>query len=259
MSDTAATVGLEANYVWSVLLYQLTLTTVTFWLGVWVCVSDIKVNYTRKLNHFTVFFTPMILALFLPYSSTTTTAAVSAGVFFASTLVFLKPVRDRLPAAETAFASIDRPEDRPHSLLLILSQYAVAFVVLIGLLQLLGAKGRPELISVSFLITAIGDGLAEPFGIRFGRHKYQVPSLFKNADGSQASHTRSWEGSAVVYVSTLLIVLGFWTVGEFDNRQALILSLALPPAMTLAEARSPHTWDTPLMYAVGGLMVWAVL
>ena len=243
-----------ANHVWTLVIHHGLLAGIAFWLGVWVRVSGVKVNYTRKLNHFAVFFIPMALAPLLPYEKTPGGLALTAGVFLATTLLFLKPVRDRAAVCETAFASIDRPEDRPHTLFWILSQYAAAFLVLSLNYFALRSLGRPELISLPLLVTAIGDGLAEPVGVRFGRHTYRVPAL--NGGGV---YTRSWEGSAAVFASTLIIVLGYAAAGQFTRPQTAALALLLPPVMTLAEARSPHSWDAPLLYAAGGATTWAVV
>ena len=42
-----------------------------------------------------------------------------------------------------------------------------------------------ELVIIIMIINGIGDGLAEPIGIRFGKHKYKIYALFqkKNMNG----------------------------------------------------------------------------
>merc|ERR1719310_2646645 len=85
------------------------------------------------------------------------------------------------------------------------------------------------------LSVGLGDGLAEPIGKRFGKHKYSVVALF-----TKQRFTRSYEGSANVFFWTLVGVLV--AVPELNLAQILFLALLLPPAMTLTEAKSPHTF-----------------
>ena len=244
----------EPNYLLSVAIHHAMLAAIAFWLGVWACVGGVRVNYTRKLNHFAVFFIPMALAPLLPYHATAGTLALSTVIFLATTLLFVAPVRRWVAVVDTAFASIDRPEDRPYTLFWILSQYAAASLILGGLFLAFRSLGRPELVAFPLLVTAVGDGLAEPVGVRWGRHTYRVPTL----TGS-GSYVRSWEGSAAVAVSTLAIVLLFASRGAFTTRQTVILAATMPAAMTAAEARSPHSWDAPMLYLVGGGGLLAVV
>ena len=52
-----------------------------------------------------------------------------------------------------------------------------------------------------FLVTGLADAVAEPVGTRWGRHPYRVPSL------SRTKSHRSFEGSAAVFIASLLCVL----------------------------------------------------
>jgi phytol kinase len=160
-----------------------------------------------------------------------------------------EPVRSRVPALAVGFAAIDRPEDRPHTLLWLSTQTLVTYVVLVGLIVVLGQMGKPELIFLPLIINGIGDGLAEPVGVRFGKHKYTVRALF-----TRERYTRSLEGSACVFVSALAALA--FLAGSFTGAQLLLACLTIPLAATLVEALSPHTWDSPFIYAaVGGLTV----
>ena len=56
-----------------------------------------------------------------------------------------------------------------------------------------------------------------------------------------------------------MFVSGVLTVGMFrefysDEQFAVALG-AIPMALTLAEAFSPHTWDTPFIIIVGGVIL----
>jgi phytol kinase len=162
--------------------------------------------------------------------------------------VVVKPVR-RLPYLgvwpRTAFTAIDRPEDRPCTILFLKLQTIAAIGIVVPLqywsfyneIGLLGAMP-------AFAI-GLGDGLAEPIGKRFGKHKYTTKALF----GTDKEFTRSYEGSANVWFWTLMGVL--YASPELNIAQIIFLAILLPPVMTFTEAKSPHTCDNPFMVGVG--------
>jgi len=230
----------------------LSLAAIAYLSGLLATRRGVKVNYTRKINHFAIFFLPIFLTDVFPYHATLASNIVS-GIIYAGMLAGLtEPVRKRVGFIRTVFASFDRPEDRPHTMLWLATQIMAGYAVLIPLGYALAAMDVPRLIYVPILVNAIGDGLAEPVGVRFGRHKYAVRALT-----SGRTYIRTWEGSACVFVTALLVVFffrGSFTVAEYWTALAVI-----PPAMTLAEARAPHTWDTPFLFLVGGLILLAIV
>jgi len=119
------------------------------------------------------------------------------------------------------------------------------FPVLCIMLYLLDQYERTALIYITVLVAGIGDGLAEPVGVRFGRHKYATRALF-----SDRKYTRSYEGSACVFLSGVFACLIL--KGEMSGVELALALGVIPIAMTLAEAFSPHTWDSPFLYLVGG-------
>ena len=60
-----------------------------------------------------------------------------------------------------------------------------------------------------------------------------------------------------VFVSTLLVVIVF--NGLFTSEQFLYAILIFPLAITITEALSPHTWDSPFLLGVSGLGVISIL
>ena len=66
--------------------------------------------------------------------------------------------------------------------------------------------------------------------------------------------TRSWEGSACVFVSAILAVLAVYS--EWKNTTRFVIALVfIPIAMTAAEAFSPHTCDTPFIFLVATVLL----
>eukprot|EP01065_Artemidia_motanka_P019600 TRINITY_DN2335_c1_g2_i1.p1 TRINITY_DN2335_c1_g2~~TRINITY_DN2335_c1_g2_i1.p1 ORF type:complete len:485 (+),score=121.59 TRINITY_DN2335_c1_g2_i1:28-1482(+) len=222
--------------------------------------SWFKVNYTRKIQHFAAYVIPLVMG---PADSGTPlqgTLATAWGDWFTllAFLFMIKPVRERRDClgkfSMLQFNSLDRPEDRPHTL-----DWIIAGNILPGLVCILvfdwlySSVGFSKgLTMICVLVAGVGDGLAEPVGVYLGRHKYRVASV-----GSDVKYTRSLEGSACVYWSTLLFVMMY--VHSFPNTLAFWLATAvMPPLMALAEAYAPHTLDTPVLMGLGGAALYCL-
>lgn len=243
--------NLQDNWVIVEFFRLLILFVIYYGLSLLVQEGRLKVNYSRKMVHFIHILTPLILnrALFdysLDYfiKSGLTTLAFP--------LIFIEPIRSRVPLIETLFYCFDRPEDRPHTVRLSFTQQAAMYFVLVGMAYLYTYFGlNLDLLAVPLFITAFGDGLAEPVGVRFGRNKYEVDALF-----TSRTYTRSVEGSFMVTLATVgtLVMLQ----SSFTFNQFLFLFIYMPFKMTVTEAIAPHTWDNPFLYLVGGLLVLLV-
>lgn len=222
-----------------------------FLAGLLVRDRNVRVNYTRKVNFFALFLVPQAVNWLIPCPRSDA-VAIARGVGFVLLLaLFTKPVRERLPLAATMFLSFDRPEDRPHTLLWLTTQLVAGYLVMLPISAGLAAAGWAELIFIPILVHGLGDGLAEPVGIRFGRHRYATRGFL-----CDRRYTRSLEGSACVLIAGLLAVATFHS--SFSTAQFGAAIVSVPILMTLAEAWSPHTWDTPLMYLAGGTSLLAI-
>lgn len=226
--------------------------------GLLVLKRGVKVNYTRKINHFALLAVPFLLSMIMRPSNSSgggppdifmqVIGLLSGLLFF---VIFLKPIRERFGFIKTTFAGIDRPEDRPFTLRWITTQTAANYIVAIPVAMYLGMIGKPELIFIIILINGFGDGLAEPIGIRFGKHKYQTNALF-----TKRKYVRSLEGSACVLVTSIVTLLLFSDL--FSPIQLFVALIAFPNIMTLAEAKSPHSWDNPFLFAIGGILLFLI-
>ena len=105
-----------------------------------------------------------------------------------------------------------------------------------------------NLIFIPILINGLADGLAEPIGVAFGRHKYMTKPLCGNRE-----YTRSYEGSSCVYIISLIICLAYYH--SFTYQQYIFICVLMPIIITITEAYSPHTWDSPLIYLVVCLLL----
>lgn len=114
-----------------------------------------------------------------------------------------KPIRRRLTVALLAFRAIDREEDRPHTLEWLVSQAVAGLAAIVGIMIFLSysiSENKSEdkavrmmLVMIPIIINGVGDGLAEPVGIRFGKHKYRTRALWYQGRCCSGSFTRSFE------------------------------------------------------------------
>lgn len=242
----------EAAFWWSQAVKVGALGGVAYLSGLLVLRLGVRVNYTRKIVHFTVFLVPILVADVFPYEPTLPTTLTSGGILVGLLLGITRPVRERASGVATMFRAIDRPEDRPYTLVWLSTQVAAGYAVLIPLAVAFEALGAMALVYIPILVNGLGDGLAEPVGVRFGRRTYRVRAL-----GTDRVYTRSLEGSACVFGAAVLVLL--LTRDLFAPAQFWAALLLIPPVMTLAEARAPHTWDSPYLFAAGGLTLLAIV
>jgi dolichol kinase len=214
---------------------------------------NVRVNYTRKINHLFLFFVPALIDNYwLAKDASGLALSLNEVVFaFAAFIIFIKPVRDRVSSIATAFSSFDRPEDRPYTLLWFVSQTLVGYVVMMPLIYLYIRYDMLNLLNIQILVGVFGDGLAEPIGIKFGRHPYAVYSLF-----ARRKYVRTLQGTAAIFIVSIIVVCLF--KNTFTPNQFIVALFSIPPIMTIAEAISPHTWDDPLMTISGSLLVFYI-
>lgn len=225
---------------------------IAYLCGLWVERKGIKVNYTRKINHFALFFLPHFIGKIIPFEPTTLTIFSGSLLSIMSLAIYLKPIRKRSSLLQKMFLSYDRPEDRPYTFLWLSTQFAATYAVYLPFYFYFRHQNLGELILIPILINGIGDGFAEPIGVRFGNHKYQTRALF-----THKKFTRSYEGSACVFITSIVVLFFFKEL--FLPHQFKVALLAIPPLMTLAEAYSPHSWDSPFLFLIGGLTLAAII
>ncbi len=227
------------------------LLTIMWLSGILVIKQNVRVNYTRKINHFAIFFLPLILTRLLSPETSDLKFIASAVITIFVFAICTKPIRSRVSVIATAFASIDRPEDRPNTLLWLTTQTIAAWMVIIPLGLYFRHLNIEDLIFIPVFINGIGDGLAEPVGVRFGKLKYKTFALF-----TSKRYERSIEGSACVFVVSVLTLLTYREL--FTSEQFIVTIIILPIVMTLAEAFSPHTWDTPFLFLTAGIFLTGI-
>ncbi len=220
--------------------------------GMLVVHKSVKVNYTRKIGHFCLFLIPLFLDRLIVYEQTVGIFFLGFLITLVTLLIYINPVRRRINLINMMFTGFDRPEDQPMTLLWLSTQIIAGYLVIIPFIFLYAAHDLMHLILLPVLIACIGDGLAEPVGVRFGRHKYRVNALF-----TDKKYYRTLEGSACVFITSLVVIAAYHQA--FTPPQLLAAMLVLPAAMTLTEAFSPHTWDSPTLFLAGYLLLFAIM
>ena len=219
--------------------------------GSLVYYKGIKVNYTRKINHFSLFFVPMFLDKFIPVKPSLELLIIGSILAVTGLIIYIKPVRSKSNFIQRMFLSFDRPEDRPNTLLWLSTQTAFGYLVIIPFLILFYTSGYEYLIIIPILVNGIGDGFAEPVGVRFGKHKYQTYALF-----SKVKYERTLEGSACVFITSIIVILFFQS--GFTFSEFIYVIIIFPIIMTLSEAFAPHTWDTPFLFFFGYSTIYLI-
>ena len=205
---------------------------------------EVKVNYTRKVVHISYFVWPQLLdKYFLPYQTSTYIELWNIWIIITLLVLMSEPIRFRCGLLQTFYIAVDRPEDSPYTLIWFSTQIISTLFILIPFSYYFKTKSEVDLIFIPILINGLADGLAEPIGVRFGRHKYKTRALCGNRE-----YTRSYEGSLCVYLVSLIICLAYYS--HFSLTQYGFVSSLIPIASTLTEAFSPHTWDSPLIFLV---------
>ena len=270
----------ETRSFWAKLLAQQALVWLIFSAcGLAVVTRGWNEGYSRKVCHVVMYLMPFLMHLAWRDDDGSSSGdegsdampsiwTMSWTVWFQFLPFYLqiKPARRSSTFLMLVFKAYDRAQDRPHTLTWLLTQLAGGYVVILSLyayLQMRGGgadlpptAGRAVLIPI--VVNVFGDGLAEPVGITFGRHKYRARALWYDGKCCAGEFKRTAEGSFVVYLSALLAALPCgpgWGLGLFTKWQHVVMCVAMPPVMTLTEAFAPHTWDNPFITLVGAAFI----
>lgn len=198
---------------------------------------------TRKLFHFVIFTTAVVLSLGAGLPGVNLLGAVAG----AHVLLIVW-----LGEGNSFYEGLAREKDRPRRSLYIL---APLFSTAAG--GVLSTSLFGVFATVGFAVTGIADAIAEPIGIRFGKHVYRVPNL----GGGVSSH-RSIEGSAAVLVSSFLaaaVVLPLLDGGSQEGLAHILGSaLLVAIATTFVEAVSHHGLDNLTVQVAASGVAWAM-
>jgi phytol kinase len=189
---------------------------------------------TRKLFHFLIFGGAAIVQRLSGFSG-----ACIYGVAV-SALVFVALARG---AGDPWYEALARESDAPHR-----TWYVVVPWFATALGGLVANLFFPQHATFGYLAVGLADAVAEPVGIRFGRHRYRIP--LPSRPGGIVT-TRSLEGSAAVFVAAVIAAAialaatkhGTAGAAPMTSLGGLGRLAVFAGACTLVEAVAPHGWD----------------
>ena len=221
--------------------------------------GKISVNVSRKIICLLTFVISYANSLSIPVIDTSFTLMLVFGSV--STVLLLlasltAPLRQRFKFLKIVFTAINRPEDAPHTIVWMATEAVATAAVIMAAVPVIGYFASQRAIDdrvltglmlIPVFASGIGDALAEIVGKKWGRHAYTTRAFFGGR-----RYTRTYEGSAMVFITT--IVTGVCVAFMFSFQLPAFFwksFILLPFTLTLAEALAPHTWDNPILYLVG--------
>ena len=200
---------------------------------------EVRAPYTRKIFHFLIISAAGVVQLRWGLPGVVVFGSVTA-------LIVLTAVwrGDGFPFYE----AMARPSDAPHRSLFILIPLATT-----ALGGILGNVFFAPFAPVGYLVTGWGDAVGEPVGTRWGKHRYQVPSL------AGVPATRSLEGSGAVFlVGTAAAALALLGMG-FGAGTAVGVGVLCGAAGAVVEAFSSHGLDNLTVQVAAAAVAWLLL
>ena len=183
-----------------------------------------KTNYTRKITHISNFSYLMILTFFGGYTAT---------LIFALLMMTYGIVIIGLGDGNIFYEAVGREQDAPFRAFYIVMPTVVTMLAVLMNRAFFGAYAN-----LGYLVSGWGDAAGEPIGVRFGKHRYKVPTV------TGIACTRSYEGSAAVFIMSFFAAgLSLVTLLGEPLHIAVIAGLAAAAGGTLIEAVSPHGFD----------------
>ena len=151
-------------------------------------------------------------------------------------------------AGNGLYDALARPTDAPRQTLFILVPLVSTAVGGLTANLLFGGYAY-----IGYLVCGWGDAVGEPVGTRWGRHRYEVPSL------SGVPAQRSLEGSGAVFLMGTVAAAGGLLAGGATLRDALLVGLAAGFAGAAVEAFSNHGLDNLTTQLAAAGVTWALL
>ncbi len=184
----------------------------------------IKTNYTRKIFHILVFTSAGVFGFIFGYSGV---------MFFGGLTGLIIMYIIYLGEGHILYEGIAREQDRPHR-----SYYIGIPFLATALGGLYNNFAFGQLAIIGYLVAGWGDAAGEPFGVKFGKHKYRVPTY------RGVFCQRTVEGSlAIAFVTMIVVFLGLLLIGEHTLLKILIASVMTGVFTAGIEAISPHGLD----------------
>lgn len=201
---------------------------------------NVKTNYTRKLFHISVF----TLAGAVGYLWDFRAVMLYGGI---TGLIIIYVLY--LGEGHILFEGIGREQDAPHRRLYV----GVPFITT-AIAGLFNNCLFLEFALVGYLVAGWGDAVGEPIGVRFGKHRYKVPSL------RNVPCERSLEGSlAIMVVSAIAVAVALAMITNIAWPFVIAVSVLAGLVTAFVEAYSPHGLDNFTTQVVSAALCYGVI
>ena len=185
---------------------------------------QLKTNYTRKIFHFIIFTAAGIIGYFSGLQGVIVFGSV-AGVFI---MIIIN-----LGIGNLFYEGLAREQDSPHR-----SFYLIVPFIATAAAGLLNNLIIGQFAIIGYLVAGWGDAMGEPVGVRFGKHKYKVPTVVK------VDCYRSIEGSLAIFiVSAIAISIVLIFILKSSVLVAVGIGLVSGLITCIVEGISPHGID----------------
>jgi len=221
---------IQSYAVWIVLYIAI----IAFLVGFLKVKFKVRTAYTRKLFHFFIFTAAAVLQFLY---------GLQATVLFGGSVMLLILFAVLKGEKNSLYQALARESDQPYS-----TRFIVLPLLATAAGGVLSNVFFPAFAFVGYLVGGWGDAIGEPVGSKWGKHKYQVPTLF----GVKA--TRSLEGSLAVFLVSTLICFGVFSFLSYTTHTALLYALIVAFCATLTEAFSSHGLDNLTMQFVTAMV-----
>jgi phytol kinase len=186
--------------------------------------DHLKTNYTRKIFHFIIFTAAGVIGIFSGVQGVIVFGCV-AGVFIMIIINY--------GIGNLFYEGLAREQDSPHR-----SFYLIVPFVATAAGGLLNNLVIGQFAIIGYLVAGWGDAAGEPVGVRFGKHKYRVPTVVK------VDCYRSIEGSLAIFiVSTIAIAVVMTLILKTPVFTAIGIGFVAGLLTSIVEAVSPHGID----------------
>ncbi len=210
-----------AEYILFLPLFVILVFAIGYFAGT-LKVRGWKTNYTRKVVHFLLYLFGWIFVISLPFRIVEVYGG-AIGVIGLGALLWGNGNR--------IYEAIAREQDEPVRWLYLLIPYLSSAIG-----SVIAYLFWPETWLVGLVCTGVGDAVGEPFGARFGKHKYRVPTI------TGIVSYRSIEGSmAVVFISIIGSAIALSL--SYNFVASILVGVVVGIGVGLVEAVSPHGLD----------------
>lgn len=213
------------------------------WLAARLKSHGVRTGDTRKVFHFCIFTLAAVLSGSLGFDAVNLLGGMTALAVLAAL---------RRGAGNPFYEALARESDAPHRSLYVLLPLLATALGGITSAVLFGSAA-----TVGMAVAGFADAVAEPIGIRWGRHRYRVPTF----PGSPPA-TRSLEGSAAVFAAAMLaafLALRLRIEGASCDQLRLVgAAAAIALVSAVVEAFSHHGLDNLTLQVAASGAAWGL-